>query len=79
MLEKRGYDLCIIGAGVAGALVAFEAASEGKKVIIVEAGKKFSRGKRLEQIQHNQILGKDLWPWTVEGRDAYHDLSRQDL
>jgi len=79
MLEKRGYDLCIIGAGVAGALVAYEAASEGKKVIVVEAGKKFSRGKRLEQIQHNQILGTDLWPWTVEGRDAYHDMSRQDL
>ena len=79
MLEKYGYDLCIVGSGIAGALIAYEASRNGKQVVIVEAGKKFDRGNRIEQIQHHQILGTDLWPWQVDRRDAYNDLSAQDL
>lgn len=33
------YDVVIVGAGVSGALIAYRLASEGKKVLILEAGK----------------------------------------
>jgi choline dehydrogenase-like flavoprotein len=79
MLDQRGYDLCVIGSGVAGALVASVAARRGQRVVIIEAGKNFERGSRIEQIQRRQILGSELWPWQLRGRDAYRDESYADL
>lgn len=79
MLEKQGYDICVIGSGIAGAMIAWSAAQSGKRVVVIEAGKKFDRSKRIEQIQHHQIVASDLWPWQVEHRDAYKDQSKEDI
>ena len=41
MLNSKPYDLCIVGAGVAGALIAAVATRRGKRVIVLEAGSRF--------------------------------------
>jgi choline dehydrogenase-like flavoprotein len=79
MLDSDPYDLCIVGSGVAGALIADVAGRRGKRVVIVEAGSYFDRGKRIEQIQKHQILGSELWPWENLGRDGFVDSSKEDL
>ena len=76
---QKHFNLCVVGSGVAGALIANEVSRNGKRVVIVEAGSQFDRGKRLEQIQKNQILGSNLWPWEVEGRDKFVDTSKTEL
>lgn len=69
------YDLCVVGSGVAGALVATVAARRGLSVVLVEAGSRFAFGNRLEQLRRHQILGTPLWPWTDPARDVYVDSS----
>src|SRR2546423_11649772 len=38
--ECKRYDVAIVGSGVAGALIAKQLATRGKKVVILEAGAK---------------------------------------
>ncbi len=78
MLNKK-FDVCIVGAGVAGALIAAQCARRNKKVILIEAGKKFDFEKRLDQLFHSQITGENVWPWENEDRDVYVDSSIQSL
>src|SRR2546423_3965353 len=40
--ECKRYDVAIVGSGVAGALIAKQLATRGKKVVILEAGGKNS-------------------------------------
>ena len=35
---RRGYDVCIVGAGVAGITLATELAARGQRVLLLEAG-----------------------------------------
>lgn len=64
MLDSRPYDLCVVGSGVAGALVATAAVRQGLRVIILEAGKHFDFKDRFDQIRRHQILDEPLWPWV---------------
>lgn len=56
MTKNQVYeaDVIIVGAGVAGALIAYKLSKRGIKVIVFEAGKRFSR----EEILHNQ---RNIW------------------
>lgn len=73
------YDICIIGAGVAGALIAALTARSEKKVLLVEAGKRFDFNNRLNQLNEHLYLNRPLWPWQHPGRDVYEDSSSESL
>lgn len=69
-------DLCIIGSGVAGALVAYEAAREGKSVVVLETGRRYEEidAERYERTRLNIYP----WDWEDASRDAFEvesDLS----
>jgi choline dehydrogenase-like flavoprotein len=78
MSEKR-YDLCIVGAGVAGALIATEAVRRGQSVVMIEAGRRFHFKERPEQLRRYQTMGGDEWPWVHRERDAYVDSSYESV
>ena len=54
------YDVCIIGAGVAGALIAHRLRQSGLKVIMFDAGPWVREGERLERMQQH-LQGKNPW------------------
>lgn len=69
--SNRG-DVCVIGAGPAGALVAHSLAKRGHKVIVLEAGKRFASE------EHRQRMEEEIRPahtgsvWEMGGpRDAF--------
>ncbi|HVO46560.1 MAG TPA: GMC family oxidoreductase [Steroidobacteraceae bacterium] len=78
-MTTRTYDVCIIGAGVAGALVAAEAVRRGRTVVMIEAGRRFDIRDRYAQLRHFQNLGGDPWPWYHEGRDGFVDSSYESI
>jgi choline dehydrogenase-like flavoprotein len=66
-------DVCIVGAGVAGGLVASELAGRGYDVVILEAGERFSRANRrsrMEDALRPSDPGNNVWGMGG-GRDAY--------
>ncbi len=73
------YDLCIVGAGIAGALLAAEASRAGRSVVMIEAGRRFDFARRLDQLRHRQTLGGPLWPWEDPRRDGYVDSSASSI
>lgn len=44
-------DVCIVGSGVAGALLANSLAQEGYSVVVLEAGERFDPADRIEQME----------------------------
>jgi choline dehydrogenase-like flavoprotein len=70
MRDTADYDVCVIGAGVAGALVAYRLGRAGAKVIILEAGRRHRVAERLTYMQ--RFLAQDN-PWATENlqRDLY--------
>ncbi|MCU4716684.1 GMC family oxidoreductase [Halapricum hydrolyticum] len=66
-------DVCIVGAGPAGALVAHRLTAAGYDVVVLEAGPRFDREQRIERME--QSLRPSHAPqsvWDVGGeRDAY--------
>jgi choline dehydrogenase-like flavoprotein len=66
-------DLCIIGAGVAGALVGYRLAESGYDVVMLEAGPRFDFGERLEQMErHLRPSHPPTDIWEMGGnRDEY--------
>ncbi len=68
-------DLCIVGSGVAGALVAAEAVRAGRSVVILETGALYddTDPDRYELVR----LRLDPWPWEDDARDAVE--SRSDV
>ncbi|PSP78972.1 GMC family oxidoreductase [Halobacteriales archaeon QS_1_68_20] len=66
-------DLCIVGAGVAGALVGHRLAERGYDVVFLEAGERFDPADRLQQME--QALRPEHDPtdiWNMGGpRDRY--------
>lgn len=79
MLSSKPYDLCIIGAGMAGSMLAAVAARRGMRVVVIEAGPRFDFNRRLDQLRRNKVLGEPLWPWESTGRDVYTDSSKDEL
>ena len=66
-------DVCIVGAGVAGALVAHSLAENGHDVVMLEAGKRFDRGDRLQRMERDirpEHDAKAVWDMDSE-RDKY--------
>ena len=65
------YDVCIIGAGVAGALAAYKIAQSGKTVVMLDAGPRFDF---LSEGRYGRVKrGEDPWEWEVPERDLYEE------
>lgn len=79
MSTARPYDLVIVGAGVAGGLLAAEATRRGRTVALIEAGGRFDFGARLAQLKRFQIFGGNRWPYENVERDRYTDSSPQSV
>jgi len=48
---SEGEDVCVIGAGPAGALIAHRLSATGHDVVILEAGPRFDPARRIEQME----------------------------
>lgn len=65
-------DVCIVGAGPAGALVADRIAGAGHEVVVLEAGPRFDPEDRHERMESHLRPGTDTPLWGMGGpRDAY--------
>ncbi|PSQ47024.1 GMC family oxidoreductase [Halobacteriales archaeon SW_12_67_38] len=65
-------DVCVIGAGPAGALCAHRLIERGHDVVILEAGPRFSFEDRPERMERSIRSGDDRSVWDMGGeRDAY--------
>ena len=66
-------DVCVVGSGVAGALVAYTLSSRGYDVVVLEAGPRFDPSKRLQQMEDAiRPEGSISDVWDVGGeRDRY--------
>ncbi|HZO24248.1 MAG TPA: GMC family oxidoreductase [Steroidobacteraceae bacterium] len=79
MISDKIYDLCIVGAGLAGGLLAAQATRKGHSVALLEAGSRFPFGNRVGQLLHHQTLAGPRWPWLNEARDHYVDSSAASI
>lgn len=70
---RDGADVCVVGAGPAGALVAHTLADSGYDVVVLEAGPRFDRDSRRERMERAIRPGHDpLSVWEMGGeRDSY--------
>ncbi|WP_435332561.1 GMC family oxidoreductase [Haloarchaeobius sp. TZWWS8] len=68
-----GADVCVVGAGPAGALVAAQLAEAGREVVVLEAGPRFDRSDRVERMErHVRPSHGPESVWDVGGdRDAF--------
>jgi len=65
-------DVCVVGAGPAGALIASQLASDGQQVVVLEAGPRFDRSKREQQMEQAIRPGEQGSVWGMGGdRDAF--------
>ena len=65
-------DVCVVGAGPAGALIASQLASDGQQVVVLEAGPRFDRSKREQQMEQAIRPGDQGSVWGMGGdRDAF--------
>jgi choline dehydrogenase-like flavoprotein len=73
-------DVCVVGAGPAGALVASDLAERGHEVVVLEAGPRFDERDRLERMERSirPAYGPaDVWEMGGE-RDAYTNAGDRD-
>jgi glucose dehydrogenase len=61
------FDLCIIGSGVAGGLLAAALAPTGKRIAIVEAGSKYDRAET-----QRRLAGGGVEPYFVHNDEHLH-------
>jgi glucose dehydrogenase len=71
--RKEIADVCIIGAGLVGGLMAYELARRGLKVVVLEAGPRYklhNRAAYMQDIVSGRISG---WPFSsnLPERDVY--------
>lgn len=74
MLTGYDVDLCVIGAGPAGALLADACAARGVRTLLVEAGPRLDRADRAAQQRRFLTLGESAWPRDAE-RDVFTNAS----
>ncbi|WP_101296611.1 GMC family oxidoreductase [Halegenticoccus soli] len=64
-------DVCVVGSGPAGALIAAALAERGRDVVVLEAGRRFDPDERLEQMERSiRPGGGAVWEMGGE-RDAF--------
>jgi len=66
-------DVCVVGAGPAGALLSHRLAKRGHDVVILEAGPRFDLDERIERMKrqiHPDRADNEIWDMGGE-RDAY--------
>jgi choline dehydrogenase-like flavoprotein len=78
-MSDQAYDIVIIGAGLAGGLLAVQATRRGRRVALIEAGQRFDFARRGDQLRHHQVFGGLRWPYEVPGRDRYTDSSMESI
>ncbi len=62
-------DLCIVGSGVAGSLIAYQAAQAGKSVVVLETGKRYDP---LDPELYERVrLQLYPWQWETADRDGF--------
>ncbi len=65
-------DVCVVGAGPAGALVAAKLATAGHDVVVLDAGPRFDRAEREGEMENHLRPGDHEPLWGMGGeRDAY--------
>ena len=64
-------DICIIGAGLAGGIMAYELASRGVKVVVLEAGPRHNPQTRFSYMEEYMFKGKYPWASDNPERDVY--------
>ena len=68
----QNADVCIVGAGPAGALVAAKLAGAGHDVVVLDAGPRFDPDEHEERMETHLQPGKEEPLWGMGGeRDAY--------
>ena len=63
-------DVCIVGAGAAGGVMAFELGRLGIKVVVIEAGPRHEFGQRREYVRR-YLRRENPWRSRLEGQDRY--------
>lgn len=63
-------DVCIVGAGAAGGIMAAELARRGVRVVVLEAGSRHELTQRSESTKRF-LLGQNPFPTSVPGIDGY--------
>ncbi len=79
--SSERVDVCIIGAGPAGAIIAYTLAKRGYDIVVLEAGKQFNFNDRLKRMEqsirpsHNPLsvwdMGGDRDTYSSTGDDFY--------
>jgi choline dehydrogenase-like flavoprotein len=73
-----GADVCVVGAGPAGALVASRLASDGHSVVVLEAGRRFEFEERPRQMEETIRPAHEGSVWEMGGeRDAFSTTGEQ--
>jgi choline dehydrogenase-like flavoprotein len=66
-------DVCVVGAGPAGAMVSYSLAERGHDVVVLDAGPRFDKGERIDRMKtqiHPDPGDNEIWDMGGE-RDAY--------
>jgi glucose dehydrogenase len=63
-------DVCIVGAGAAGGIMALELARRGISVAVLESGPRHDFARRPERVRR-LLRGEDPWATETPGLDAY--------
>jgi glucose dehydrogenase len=75
--EATEADVCIIGAGVAGALVAYRLGQAGVRTVVLEAGPRFDPAAAAERMVRFQG-GEDPWRSDWPERDVFSSVGEVD-
>jgi choline dehydrogenase-like flavoprotein len=70
MKQPEPAEVCIIGGGVAGAMLAFQLARSGIEVLILEAGPRHDPAERFEYMRQH-LYGGDPWASNNPARDQF--------
>ena len=70
--KPEAVDVCVIGAGAAGAVAAKKLGEAGFSVVVLEAGPRFNPSTDFPARQHDfEVAGPAVFDPKDPGRDAY--------
>jgi choline dehydrogenase-like flavoprotein len=79
-MPSERVDVCVVGAGPAGGLVADQLASAGHDLVVLEAGPRFDASERIDRVERDirpSYHPHDVWDMGGE-RDAYANAGDRD-